>query len=262
MGCARVPPLAPGASGSVGMTHRGILVGGVEMPKEGDGFRFLRDNDRRWALPRFADAIARAAKVVNDKKPGGVLTIGDVSAPHGGQIMPHFSHRSGRDADLLLYVTTLEGAPMPSPGFVHVQSDGLAFDEKSSRYYRFDVEREWILVKSLLEDDRARIQWMFVSDVVKAMLLDWAKAKGESTETLYRAVTAMAQPHPGGIHDDHVHVRTACNYEEIGAGCEPFGPERSWITITPTATATAIDDQELLQSILRPIGADEQISAR
>lgn len=257
--CARLPPLAPGVSASIGWPHRGALIGGAELPKDGDGYRFLRDNDRRFALPRFSAAIARAAKAVADARPGGVLAIGDLSAPRGGPILPHLSHRSGRDADLLLYVTTLDGAPVPSPGFVHVQADGLAWDDAGKRFYRLDVEREWLLVKALLEDEQARVQWVFVSDVVRAMLLDWARARGEGTETLYRAVTVMAQPRPGGVHDDHVHVRTACTAEEMASGCEAFGPERPWLV--PAGSPAADTDADLLRAILLPLD-DGRVGSR
>jgi penicillin-insensitive murein endopeptidase len=255
-GCAaRVPSsVTPNVSGSVGMPHRGVLANGVAL-EAGPGWRFLRDDDRHHALPRFAQAIARAATKVREQRPGAVLTIGDLSAPHGGAIMPHLSHRSGRDADLLLYLTTLEGAPAASPGFVHVEADGLAHDPDGRRYYRFDVEREWLLVKALLEDDEARVQWVFVSDTVRAMLLAWARSRGESTETLYRAVTVMAQPRPGGVHDDHVHVRTACTDVELATGCDAFGPERPWLN-APVRTGTHDDDDaELALSLFAPLGA-------
>jgi penicillin-insensitive murein endopeptidase len=229
----------------------------VEVPKEGPGFKFLRDNDRHFATARFADVITRAAKKVDSERPGATLTIGDLSAPHGGMIMPHFSHRSGRDADLLLYVTTLDGAPAASPGFIHVRADGLAEDPETKKFYRFDVEREWLLVKTLLEDDTARIQWLFVSDVVKSMLVAWAKAKGESTDTIYRAITVMAQPHPGGEHDDHIHARTACTWEEIAQGCEPFGPEREWLTVKPPAARE--EDADIVLAILKPLGGEHQL---
>src|SRR6185312_17499253 len=106
---------------------------------------------------------------------------------------------------------TLDGAPVESPGFVHFGSDGLAFDEAHHRYLRLDVERQWLLAKSLLEDPEARIQWIFVSDVVQALLVEWALARGESTEIVRRARAVMLEPHPGGVHDDHFHIRTACS---------------------------------------------------
>jgi penicillin-insensitive murein endopeptidase len=197
-------------------------------------------------------AIARAAEKVDAERPGGVLSIGDMSTKTGGALMPHLSHRTGRDADLLLYMTTLDGAPVPSPGFIHVGADGLAWDEAHRRFLRFDVEREWLLVKSLVEDDDARIQWIFASQTVEAMLLDWARARGEPGETMLRAQEAMLQPVPGGAHDDHVHVRTQCSFEEIAQGCEPTGPVRSWIAL-PGRVEAPPADQDLALEILRPL---------
>jgi penicillin-insensitive murein endopeptidase len=147
----------------------------------------------------------------------------------GGPTWPHFSHRSGVDADLLLYMSTLEGAPVESPGFVHVGADGLAHDPAHGRWLRLDVEREWWLVKALVEDPQARVEWIFVSDVVKALLLEWGLARGDLPETIFRAQVVMAQPNPGGVHDDHIHVRTVCSREEAVAGCEVKGPRRAWL---------------------------------
>jgi penicillin-insensitive murein endopeptidase len=137
------------------------------------------------------------------------------------------------DADLLFYLTTLDGVPVDSPGFVHVSADGLARDEAHGRWLRFDVDREWLLVRALLEDREARVQWIFVSEVVQAMLLDWAFARGDSPTTIERAERVMLEPHPGGVHDDHLHVRTTCSSEERLAGCEPIGPPRPWLAYDP-----------------------------
>ena len=101
---------------------------------------------------------------------------------------------------------------------MHFGADGLARDEAHGRWLRFDVEREWLLVRALLEDPEARIQWIFVSDVVQAMLLEWALARGDSAETIQRAQTVMLQPNPGGVHDDHLHVRTTCSRRGDGRG--------------------------------------------
>jgi penicillin-insensitive murein DD-endopeptidase len=254
--CARSPsPLAPVWGGSIGAPSRGVLQGGVEVRSDAEGLRWLRNNDRHWALPRFAQAIERAAAAVARERPGGVLGVGDLSIrTGGGPLAPHFSHRSGVDADLLFYVTTLEGAPVESPGFVHFGADGLARDEAHSRWLRLDVDRQWLLARALLEDPDARIQWIFVSDVVQARLLEWALALGESAEVIGRARDVMAQPSPGGVHDDHFHVRTSCSPDETVAGCEAVGPRRRWLSydIQPIDES----DAELALDLLSPMDAE------
>ncbi len=208
-------------------------------------------------MPRFARAIERAAASVARDRPGGVLVVGDLSTrTGGGPLPPHFSHRSGVDADLLFYVCTLDGAPLESPGFVHFGADGLAHDEARDRWLRLDLAREWLLVKALLEDPEARIQWLFVSDVVKAMLLEWALARGDSAETIHRAELVMLQPNPGGVHDDHIHVRTACSPDETVAGCDLRGPRRPWLTyaLAPSTAASSADEsEELSLALFRPL---------
>jgi penicillin-insensitive murein endopeptidase len=255
--CASAPsPLSPGWDGSIGMTHRGVLAHGVELPREGVGYRWLRTSDRHYALPRFAAAIERAAAKVARERPGGILTVGDLSVRHGGQLLPHFSHRNGRDADLLLYVMTPEGVPVESPGFLAFGPDGLAVDEKTHRFYRFDVEREWLLLKALLEDPEAAVQWMFVHHALEAMLVDWARARGEPADTVLHAELVMAQPAPPAQpHDDHVHVRTACTREEAAMGCEPFGPVREWLEPLPPTEPLPSND-ELVAELLGTRKAD------
>jgi penicillin-insensitive murein endopeptidase len=231
-GCARAPsPLAPGYGGSIGSPNHGVLAGATEVRRDAPGLRWLRNDDRHWATPRLAAAVEHAAQMVALERPGASLRVGDVSThTGGGPLAPHLSHRSGVDVDLLLYVATLEGAPVDSPGFVHVGADGLAQDEAHGRWLRLDVEREWLLVRALVEDPDARVQWLFVSDVVQAILLEWAVARGESLETIRRAREVMLQPRPGGIHDDHIHLRVACSPAEVACGCEPIGPRRRWLT--------------------------------
>jgi len=251
-GCAAAPsPLWPAFDGSIGMTHRGVLAHGTELPNEGDGFKFLRKNGRHFATARFARVIERAAKSVAAARPGATLVLGDISSSTGGRTLPHFSHRSGRDADLLFYWLTPEGAPVSDHGFLHVEPDGLAWDEANKRFLRLDVEREWLLVRELLSDDEARVQWIFIHDNVKALLLSWAKARGEPTEIVWRATQVMLQPHPGGPHDDHIHVRTACDETELAEGCVPFGPERPWLALPPPKAE--ISDADLVAEIVAPV---------
>jgi len=246
--CAAAPsPLTPQWVGSIGAPSCGVLVGGTQV-RAAPGLRWLRMNDRHWGLVRFAQAIERAAAVVERERPGGTLSVGDLSSPlGGGPALPHFSHRSGVDADLLFYVSALDGAPVVSPGFIHVGADGLAQSPGDGRWLRFDVEREWLLIKALVEDPLARVEWIFVSDVVKARLLQWARARGELTETIFRADSVMAQPSRGGVHDDHIHVRASCSPEELVAGCMATGPRRLWLEYEKP---TLDDDSEALASAL------------
>ncbi|HLK38703.1 MAG TPA: penicillin-insensitive murein endopeptidase [Polyangiaceae bacterium] len=258
LGCARAPsPLVPGWGGAIGTPNRGVLAGGAELPRDAPGFRWLRANDRHWALPRFVDAIERASAEVARERPGPPLLVGDLSTRSGGgPLSPHFSHRSGVDADLLYYVTTVDGAPVQSPGFVHVGADGLAWDDAHHRWLRLDVEREWLLVRALLLDPYARVEWLFVSDVVHAMLLEWAVARGEGVEVLARARAVMLQPKPGGVHDDHIHARTACSPEERSDGCVGIGPRRPWMTYD--AAAPDDDIASLALALANPVDASER----
>ncbi len=200
------------------------------LPRDAEGIRWLRGNDRHWAAPRFVAALERAGAAVARERAGPPLFVGDLSVRRGGQLPEHMSHRTGHDVDLLLFVETLGGAPVASPGFVRFDADGLAWDEAHERFLRFDVARTWLLVKALVDDDEARIEWIFLSRPLQGLLTEWARARGEPTETIFRAERLMLQPGPPAeTHDDHLHVRTGCDAAEIARGCEPTGPVRPWI---------------------------------
>jgi penicillin-insensitive murein endopeptidase len=245
--------------GSIGTTSTGFLTEGVPIANTGET-RWLRDNERHYGIPRFVHAVARAARAVARERPGAVLVTGDTSAHNGGRISHHASHASGRDADLLLYLQTLEGVPIAeSPGFLSFDADGLAWDRFHGRYVRFDVAREWLLVKTLLEDDEARVQWVFISEVLKAIVVEWARATGDSAETILRAQEVMHQPAHSEPHDDHIHLRTGCTEEDVADGCQQTGPERAWWK--DSAAPQPDSDAELVMAIAAPIDAAGAVSA-
>jgi penicillin-insensitive murein endopeptidase len=264
-GCTRTPtPLSPGVSGAVGMPQCGVLTEGLELARDAPGVRWLRGNDRHWAAPRFARVLERAALRVSLERPGPPLVFGDLSVRTGGGLREHMSHRTGHDVDLLLFVSTLRGAPVASPGFVRFDADGLAWDDSQERFLRFDVERTWLLVKALLEDPEARVEWIFLSRPLQGLLLQWAMARGEPTETLLRAERVLLQPGPPAeVHDDHLHVRTGCDADEIAHGCEPTGPERPWIVEANEAQRARTpeppneDDDAIALDLVLPLDARE-----
>ncbi len=253
-GCARIPsPLTPAFSGSIGLPHRGVLTDATRMADDAEAWTWLRHDDHHYAIPRFEELLERAAKKVEEERPGARLVVGDLSREHGGQLLPHLSHRSGRDGDLLLYMTTLEGVPVESPGFVAVGLDGLAFDKEHHRFLRFDVEREWLLIRTLLTDESARVQWIFANRKLQGLLLEYARARGEPWSLLAHASQVLLEPHPGGPHDDHVHVRIACTAAELATGCEWNGPVRPWFA--PLTNAPLPSDRELARELFAELPA-------
>lgn len=248
--CIRSPsPLTPRSAGSIGLPHRGTLSSPARLPESGPGFTRLRRDARSYGTPRLVGAIRRAASSVATDRPGSVLVVGDLSVAHGGKLLPHLSHRTGRDADLLLYVDTPEGARVTSPGFVHFGADGLAWDPTHRRFLRFDVEREWLLIRSLVEDDDARVQWIFLNHALVPMLIEWARARGEPAATIRRAEAVLLEPKPGGVHDDHTHVRVACSDEEVVQGCEPNGPDRAWFLRTDEPSTPPPSTEQLVHEL-------------
>ena len=247
-------PLAPGVGGSVGVPHQGVLTGAVALSKEGNGFRRLRDNGVVWGHPRLVATITHAAAAVAAWRPRSPpLVVGDLSRRHGGEAEGHRSHRTGRDVDLLLYALTPRGIPVTAPGFVRYGADGLAAKAEQKgepRFYRFDVDRNWLLVRALLLAPDANVQWLFVARWLEALLVEHALARGEDPELVWHAETVLLQPGDSAPHDDHIHARIACLPEEAVAGCLGGGPYWDWLA--PLPELLPVPDRDLAAAILDP----------
>ncbi|MGC4086484.1 MAG: penicillin-insensitive murein endopeptidase [Polyangiaceae bacterium] len=255
--CVGVPcPLAPSLAGSVGVPHFGAQTAAVELPPRGSGFqRFRPRGVNHWGLPRLVSLVEGAAAYVAEQAPGGApLVVGDLSARSGGKIVGHNSHRSGRDVDLLLYLTTPAGASVTSPGFVAVDGDGLGFIDDSGEYVRLDVEREWLLVRYLVSSPETAVQFLFLSQKLEAILIDYALSRGEPLELVHRAQTVLMQPTDSTPHDDHVHMRIACTPAEAISGCSGGGPQWEWFP--PNQAPVELADDELTQ-----LAADDPLQA-
>lgn len=229
--CFNAPtPLAPGLRGSVGMPNHGVQTEAVELPPSGKGFTRYRPHGRNhWGRPHLVSALTRIAAEVEAELPGSTLVVGDLGAQSGGKIPGHASHRSGRDVDLLFYTQTPAGAPVVSPGFVRFEGDGLAVVPDSGDYVRLDIPRNWLLIKKLVSDREIAVQFLFVSKPLEALLMDYARARGEPLELQHRAQTVMLQPGDSLPHDDHLHLRVACSPDETHAGCSGGGPYWEWL---------------------------------
>lgn len=239
-------PLAPQLQGSIGLPHSGIQTGAVELPKSGPGFvRFRPFGSAYFGQPELVSSVVQIAGHMQRTYPGPPLILGDLSAQHGGKIPRHNSHRNGRDIDLLWYVMTPEGVPVRSPGFIRVGPDGIAFDPDSGKYYRLDLERQWRVIRAFLESDEIDVQWMFCSRWIEALLIDYARARGEPDELVWRAETVMLQPADSLPHDDHIHLRISCTPKTMLTGCVGGGPYWEWLPPLPTLHL----DEEYLERV-------------
>lgn len=250
LGCVGAPsPLSPQFRGSVGMPHNGAQTQSVELPRSGTGFtRYRPFGTAYWGQPELVQAVLEVAATTHDSFGGPPLVLGDLSAKTGGKIPRHNSHRSGRDVDLLWHLLTPEGVPHRAVGFVRVDTDGLARDPASGRVYRLHVERQWETVKGFLSSPQIEVQWMFCSRWIEALLIDYARARGEPNELVWRAETVMLQPADSLPHDDHIHMRISCTPETSVSGCVGGGPYWEWLPPLPSVELTATDLQEIGQA--------------
>src|SRR6185295_8719736 len=117
---------------------------------------------RFYGTPELVQMIERSAQAVGTR-----LTVGELSTPGGGRIIGHRSHENGRDADVAFYLRTPNGGVFESDTYLDVHHDGHAPGDVAT----FDDARNWRLVRSWLESDVARVQYVFIASHLRARLL-------------------------------------------------------------------------------------------
>jgi len=290
-GCLAFTPAPPGAW-SHGQTANGVIVRGDRLADRGPGFVRARPGEStRFATPTMHDALTRAAASVAATYSGSApIRVGDLSSPGGGRHSRHGSHRSGRDVDVIFYVTDPTGRSVRGRGWLSFDRFGVARETDapegvapSDELFFFDDARNWHFVRTLLLDDEARVQWIFCSRGVKARLLEYAMAHETDSAAIYRAAWVLHQPSRGHPHHDHFHVRVGCTPDERAAGCWQRAPIWPWIRgeegekaslaevmVTtratgappPGATAWGLDDEALVEALLGEIPNENTDGAR
>jgi murein endopeptidase len=215
---------------SMGTVGKGELINAASLPAVGDHYAVIdrhRSRNTHFGSEVLIEAIVDAADSVAKTYPGSSLRVGNMSRRSGGDIPWSSSHNSGRDADLAFYCKRKsDGKPVPAP-------DLLAFDATGQAIERpdliFDVERNWQLAKALLTHERAQIQWLFISQPLKDMLLDHARELGEPDELIEKASKVLHQPTDALPHNDHFHLRITCPRADRLEGCLDFGPRWEWV---------------------------------
>ena len=241
-GCLGPGLLSDGTSVSVGSFNRGSLRRGGHLPAKGEGFvvpPLWAARDASWATDELVQAISRSARRVRREYPGAVLSVGDLSLRGGGDSVLHRSHENGRDADLIFYAVDENQRPAPPadsmPRYSPIdlrardpgpQEHGVVFGPFSPRW--FDVPRNWALVRALLSQPDAEIQYLFCNARLKERMLQRAEEIGEDPDLIDRARELLRQPGDSLPHDDHLHVRIYCAADDRPLGCSDKGPLRWW----------------------------------
>ena len=182
------------------------------LPKHGNGY-LIPDTwaarGLRYGRPELVGLIQRAAQRVARELPGALLYVGDLSLRNGARTPWHASHRRGLDADLMFYAVDEEGLPADPPRAMPVFDDRGEAVLPDGTALRFDVARNWELVKALLRDRDTHVVKIFVSTPLRAQLILYAIGNDEPRSLISRAAEILQQPADSLPHDDHFHIRIA-----------------------------------------------------
>ena len=245
--------LTDGTTISVGNHATGALRHGTRLPFRGEGYMMpqrWRDRQRNHGTDELVQLLVRAARRVNRMHRNSLLGVADLSAAGGGSTPEHRSHRSGRDVDLLYYMTDAAGKPSPPTEMIYFDREGnervaasqpaaasasppRTKTDRSARapasqpaLRKIDVPRTWEAVKALVTDPETSVQWIFIGEPIAKLLLQHARRKREPAYLLERAATVMHQPSDAQTHMDHWHLRIFCSSSDRYQGCIDRGPSR------------------------------------
>ncbi len=232
-GCAQHGMVDDGTTVAYGRAFAGLLRNGAELPPKGDGYhvpkRWVRRGNQ-YGTDELITMIVRVGRRV-EREADTSVGVADLSPKNGGPTVWHRSHQTGRDIDLLMFAVDGKGRRLKSNAMVRFKDDGSSRPKdthgkrRSKRH--FDVERNWLLVRALLEEPTVQVQYIYVFEPLEQLLIEHAREIGEPAGLIEHAAAAMEQPLDSSKHDDHFHIRIYCPTNDRALGCED-GYIRAW----------------------------------
>ncbi len=236
MACSHHAVVDDGSSLSFGHARRGVLINPARLPAKGVGFyapERWETRGLRYGTEELIEAVVWIGRELDRLHPGTAFAVADLSLPWGGPSAWHRSHQHGRDIDIPFLIRDGSGNHVATTAMHRFGGGGVAVgrDRKPitpSPGFTFDAERNWNVIKLLLNNPIAQVQYIFVSDDLKQLLIEHAVAKGESAEVVAAASYLLHQPSDSAPHSDHFHVRVYCPTNDLGYGCRDTGTLR-WL---------------------------------
>jgi penicillin-insensitive murein endopeptidase len=230
----RVPslPVALRRSRSLGLPWQGSLARAVKL-KPNSNLRYVPEyapTEHFFGTWQLVQLLERAAQRVAVKLPGARLSVGELSAQSGGNLPGHASHENGRDVDVGFYM--LDAQKQPYDAFAIANFDERGRGQKPNEGLAFDVRRNWELIARLVSDGDARVQYVFVAQGLRTLLLQEGKRQGAAKAVLERTARVLVPPRERHPHGNHFHVRIYCGPEERPK-CSDQGPYWPWYPGTP-----------------------------
>lgn len=219
------PPTVPDHSESIGHPFSGHLRNGVQLPHKARNYQLRwKTAANRWSygVGDLIEGLRWAAERMAETG-GAPLVIGNLSRKRGGDLPCSRSHNSGRDVDLGLYMLDSRGRSLPSR-YYRFGKDGRSLE--AGGRYRFDVARNWALVRTLLAAPHFDVQWLVINPHLERLLLKHARAIGEPPALVRRAASVLDLPGYANLHRNHLHVRINCPPDHTR--CEEGGPIWPW----------------------------------
>lgn len=203
------------ASISSGTLRSGRLEHPAALPKpDGIGYFISHpDRDTNHGADRMVYGLMRLGVTIQERLGGESyhrVLINEISDPDGGKQRRHINHQMGLDVDLGFYAIDRRDKP--------ARARWLAFDEEGlspNKSLRYDVERNWVLVESILANETfGEVRAILHAEWLTDLLIEHAEALAEEAneeerdqlrDTIARAKSLLHQP-KSSPHDNHFHL--------------------------------------------------------
>lgn len=229
-GCAGTGLIDDGTSLSFGPPNDGALIQPQTLSAAGEGYQMPATWARRglhFGTSELVAMVVHMGRRMQTYQLGRPLSVADLSPLSGGPSAWHRSHQTGRDVDLIFYTRDAAGRPLAPDAMRRFGPDGASIQDKpGDPLVFFDVKANWLVVRELVSNPIADVQWIFISEDLKQLLIDHAIASGEPPAVIAAAAVLLHQPTRSLPHDDHMHIRVYCAPADVRLGCEEAGPYR------------------------------------